>query len=210
MDLKELMGDAYKEGITAEEVQAFFKNQMLSTGKYVNKEMADAEQRKLQKEVDDYKIQLDDYKTQLGSKMTDDEKKQVADEDTKKLIEQLQRQLAESNLTISKKTALSSLSGIKSKAGIKDDDKEFDDFIANIAFEDNSKTDKISQYISKIVTSAYESGKNDATKEKLAKMGSFKGGQDTEGSEERGAFGKQLAQTMKTETTVKKDFFERK
>lgn len=201
--MKQLMGDHYKDGLTKEEVQTFFKNQVLGSGDYENKDKANAEKRKLENQVAE-------LQKQLAGKMTDDEKKQAADEDTKKMIEQLQKQLAESNLTISKKTALGALSGIRTKAGIKDDDKEFDDFISNIAFEDNGKTDKISQYVSKIVANAYESGKNDATKEKLAKMGSFKEGQDENGSEEKGAFGKQLAEATKAQAAVKKDFFERK
>lgn len=202
MDLKELLGDAYKEDITADEVKEIFKKQFVATGEYENKGKANAEKNEL-------KNQITKLQEELAGKMTDDEKKTAQDNETKKLIEKLQKQLAESNLTISKKTALGSLSGIKAKAGIKDDDKDFEDFISNIAFEDNGKTDKISQYISKIVTNAYESGKNDATKEKLAKMGSFKGGQDGEGSNEKGAFGKELAQSMKTEQRVEKDFFKR-
>lgn len=202
MDLKELMGDAYKDDITKEEVQKFFKDQVLGGGDYVNKDRAEAEQKRLQKLVDD-------YKSQLEGKMTDGEKKEAQDAETKKLIEKLQKQLAESNLTISKKTANGYLSGLKGKAGIKDDDTTFDDFISSIAFEDNDKTDKISQYISKMVSNAYESGKNDAVKEKLGKMGSFKGGQEG-GSEEKGAYGKELAQATKAEAKVSKDFFERK
>lgn len=203
MDLKELMGDAYKEDITKEEVQKFFKNQVLASGDYENKEKASAEKRNLENQVAE-------LQKQLAGKMTDDEKKKAADEDTKKLIEKLQQQLAESNMTIAKKTALSSLSGIKSKAGIKDNDKDFDEFISSIAFEDNSKTDKISQYINKIVTSAYETGKSEVIKDKLGKMGSFKEGQDgQQSSPEKGAYGKELAQATKVDNKVQKDFFKK-
>jgi len=203
MDLKELLGDAYKEDITADEVQAIFKKQLLATGEYENKGKADADKKRLENQVAE-------LQKQLTGKMTDDEKKIAQDNETKKLIEKLQKQLAESNLTISKKTANGYLLGLRTKAGIKEDDTEFDDFISNIAFEDNGKTDKVSQYISKMISNAYESGKNDAVKEKLGKMGSFKEGQDGDGTEEKGAYGKQLAQTTKVEATVKKDFFERK
>lgn len=203
MDLKELLGDAYKEDITADEVQAIFKKQLLATGEYENKGKVDADKKKLENQVAE-------LQKQLTGKMTDDEKKIAQDNETKKLIEKLQKQLAESNLIISKKTANGYLSGLRTKAGIKEDDTEFDDFISNIAFEDNGKTDKVSQYISKMISNAYESGKNDAVKEKLGKMGYFKEGQEGDGTEEKGAYGKQLAQTTKVEATVKKDFFERK
>ena len=46
--LKQIMGESYKQDMTQEEIQAFFKNQVLGDGKYVNKEMAEAEKKKLQ------------------------------------------------------------------------------------------------------------------------------------------------------------------
>lgn len=201
--LKELMGDAYKENMTKEEVEAFFKKQVLSSGEYTNAGKAKAESKELNDKIADLQAQLD-------AKMTDDDKKKKADEDTKKLIEKLQKELAESKSSQSKMTANSALASIKAKAGIKDDDTEYDEFISSIAFEDNDKTDKVSKYISKIISSAYETGKSEAVKNKLGKMGSFKEGQDGDSSNEKGAFGKELAQSTKVDTKVQKDFFERK
>jgi len=204
MDLKELMGDSYKEDITEQEALDFFKKKVLSTGEYTNSGKAKAEKQELNDKIAE-------LQSQLESKMTDDDKKKKADEDTKKLIEDLQKQLAESKSSLSKSNALSSLAEAKIKAGIKDNDKEYDEFISNISFEDSEKTDKISKYVSKIVANAYESGKNEAIKNKLGKMGSFKEGQD-DGSngDEKGSYGKQLAQSTKVEVKGKKDFFERK
>lgn len=201
MDLKELLGDAYKEDMTKEEVQDFFKKQVLASGEYTNSGKAKAEQKELNDKIADLKAQLE-------SKMTDDDKKKKADEDTKKLIEDLQRQLSESKSSLSKSNALSSLAEAKIKAGIKDNDKEYDEFISNISFEDSEKTDKISKYVSKIVANAYEIGKNEAIKNKLGKMGSFKeGNDDGDNGDEKGSFGKQLAQSTKVESKVEKDFF---
>ena len=202
MDLKELMGDAYKEGITADEVQAYFKKQLLATGDYENKDKANADKKKLESQVAE-------LQKQLAGKMTDDEKKEAQNTETQKLIEKLQKQLAESNLTIAKKTALGNLSESKGRIGIKDDDTDFDDFISSIAFEDNDKTNKVSKYVSSMVQKAYEIGKSEMTKDKLAKMGSFKEGQEG-GADEKGAYGKELAQATKVDTKVQKDFFERK
>lgn len=203
MDLKELMGDSYKEGITKEEVQDFFKKQVLATGEYTNSGKAKAEQKELNDKIAELQAQLE-------SKMTDDDKKKKADEDTKKLIEDLQKQLSESKSSLSKSNALSSLAEAKIKAGIKDNDKEYDEFVSNISFEDSEKTDKISKYVSKIVANAYEVGKNEAIKNKLGKMGSFKEGQDDSEGDEKGSFGKKLAQSTKVEVSGKKNFFERK
>ena len=161
------------------------------------KETLETNYKNLQTEFNDYK----------QSKMTDDEKKQAQDKEMQKLVEKLQKELAQSNLTISKKTASGYLSNLKTRAGIKDDDTDFEDFISNIAFEDNDKTDKISKYIANMVTNAYETGKNDAVKGKLGKMGSFKEGQEG-ASLEKGAFGKELAETTKVDNKVP-DFFKK-
>lgn len=202
--LKELMGDAYKEDMTKDDVQAFFKKQVLSSGEYTNAGKAKAEKDNLAKQITDLQSQLD-------AKMTDDDKKKKADEDTKKLIENLQKQLAESKSSQSRMTASSTLSEAKIKAGIKDGDTEYDEFIANIAFEDNDKTSAVSKYISKIVSSAYEAGKSEAIKNKLGKMGSFKEGQEGDAKgDEKGSFGKELAQATKVEIKGEKNFFERK
>lgn len=201
--LKELMGDAYRDDLTKEEIQAFFKKQVLSSGEYTNAGKAKAEK-------DDLNKQIASLQSQLEEKMTDDDKKKKADEDTRKLIENLQKQLAESKSSQSRMTASAALAGARAKAGIKDGDTEYDEFISSIAFEDNEKTDKVSKYISKIISNAYEAGKSEAIKNKLGKMGSFKEGQNGDGSEEKGAFGKELAQATKVDTKVQKDFFERK
>jgi hypothetical protein len=201
--LKELMGDAYKENLTKEEVEAFFKKQVLASGEYVNAGKAKGEQKELNDKIAD-------LEAQLTAKMTDDDKKKKADEDTQKLIEKLKKDLAESNLSKSQMSVSAALAGIKSKAGIKDGDTDYDDFISNIAFEDKDKTDKVSQYISKMISSAYETGKNEAIKNKLGKMGSFKEGQEGNSSDEKGAFGKELALSTKVDAKVQKDFFERK
>ena len=204
MDLKELMGDAFKEDMTKEDVQAFFKKQVLATGEYTNSGKAKAEQKELNDKIAE-------LQSQLEAKMTDDDKKKKADADTQKLIENLQKQLKESNLSLSKRTAIGSLADAKIKAGIKDDDTEYDEFVSGISFEDNDKTEKISKYISKIVSSAYEAGKSEAIKNKLGKMGSFKEGQDGDGNgDEKGSYGKQLAQSLKTMQPQTKNFFERK
>lgn len=201
--LKELMGDAYKENLTKEEIEAFFKKQVLSSGEYTNAGKAKAEK-------DDLNKQIANLKSELEAKMTDDDKKKKADEDTRKLIENLQKELAASKSSQSKMTASAALAEARIKAGIKDGDTEYDEFISSIAFEDNDKTDKVSKYISKIIANAYETGKSEAIKNKLGKMGSFKEGQGADGDDEKGSYGKQLAQSTKVENKNEVNFFERK
>lgn len=200
--LKEIMGASYKEGMSKDDVQNFFKKQVLSGGDYVNSGKANAEKKELNDKLAALQAELD-------AKMTDDDKKKKEEADTKKLIEKLQKELSESRSNQSKMSALAYLSEAKTQAGIQDGDTDFDNFISNIAFEDKDKTDNVSKYIASLVKNAYEAGKKTADKNELGKMGAFKAGSDA-GSEDKGAFGKELAQSTKVETKGQKDFFERK
>lgn len=182
--MKQLMGEAYKEGMTQEEVQTFFKNQVLGDGKYVNKDMADAEQRKLREALD--KANLD-----LQNKMTDDEKKAAADKALQDQLAELQRQLAEGKVNNSKYKAMSLTAKARNNAGIEDDDKDFSEFISSISTEDENATTKIASYVNTIIEKAYEKGKAEATKNKLGMMGNF-----NKGSGEAGANGKSQAEEI--------------
>lgn len=202
--LKEIMGSSYKEGMSKEDIEGFFKKQVLATGEYTNSGKAKAEQKELNDKIAELQSQLD-------ARMSDDDKKKKADADTKKLIEDLQKQLSESKASQSKMSALSVLAEAKIKAGIKDGDTDFDEFVTGISFEDSEKTNKISKYVSQIVSNAYEAGKSEAIKNKLGKMGSFKEGNgDSNSSDEKGSYGKELAKATSYQAPEAKNFFERK
>lgn len=203
--LKEIMGNAYKDGMTKDDITAFFKKQVLASGDYENAGKSKAEKKELADKVAELQAELE-------AKMTDDDKKKKADADMQKMVEQLQKQLAESKVNQSKMTALSALAEAKLKAGIKDDDADFNEFVGGISFEDSEKTSKLSKYVSQIVANAYEAGKSEAIKNKLGKMGSFKDGNGNPGagnSEEKGAFGKELAKATNYQAPEAKDFFAR-
>jgi hypothetical protein len=200
--LKEIMGESYKEGMSKDDVQNFFKKQVLSGGDYVNSGKANAEKKALNDQIANLQAELD-------SKMSDEDKKKKESADLMKKFQQMEKLVAEKSAAISKMSALAYLSEAKTQAGIQDGDTDFDNFISNIAFEDKEKTDNVSKYIASLVKNAYEAGKKTADKNELGKMGAFKAGSDA-GSEEKGAFGKELAQSTKVETKGQKDFFERK
>lgn len=201
--LKEIMGDAFKDEMTKDDITAFFKKQVLGSGNYENADKSKAEKKELSDKIAELQAELE-------AKMTDDDKKKKADADMQKMVEQLQKQLAESKVNQSKMTALSALAEAKLKAGIKDDDTDFNEFVGGISFEDADKTSKISKYVSKIVANAYEAGKSEAIKNKLGKMGSFKEGSgDSEGEAEKGLFGKELAKATSYKEPEAKDFFQR-
>ena len=78
--LKQIMGESYKEGMSKEDVQNFFKKQVLSGGDYVNSGKANAEKKELNDKLAALQAEHD-------AKMTDDDKKKKEEADTKKLIE---------------------------------------------------------------------------------------------------------------------------
>lgn len=198
--LKELMGESYHEGITNEEIQTFFKNSILGGGEYVNKQMAEAEKKKLQDE-------LNKAKASLGEKLTDDEKKAEADKEREARITELEQALAKNTLATNSYKALGITAEARLNADIKDDDKEFGEFIDNIVSDDEEKTKKISSYVNKIVKAAYEKGKADMTKNKMANMGNFKKNENNDGEgdgESRAArLAKLATNSLKNETYFK-------
>ncbi len=202
--LKEIMGSAYKEGLSKDDITGFFKKQVLASGDYENAGKSKAEKKELNDKIAELQAELE-------AKMSDDDKKKKADADMQKMVEQLQKQLAESKVNQSKMAALSALAEAKIKAGIKDDDTDFSEFVGGISFEDIDKTSKISKYVSQIVANAYEAGKSEAIKNKLGKMGSFKEGNgDSAGDTDKGAFGRELAKATSYQAPEAKNFFEKK
>lgn len=197
--LKEIMGESYKEGMSKDDVQNFFKKQVLSGGDYVNSGKANAEKKELNDKLAALQAELD-------SKMSDEDKKKKEEADTKKLIEKLQKELSESKSNQSKMSAIAYLSEAKTQAGIQDGDTDFDNFISNIAFEDKDKTDNVSKYIASLVKNAYENGKKSADIKDLGKMGSFEVGEGTDGKEEE-SVGARLGKAKAAQAAISaKDF----
>ena len=83
--LKEIMGDSYKEGMSKDDVQSFFKKQVLSSGEYTNSGKANAEKKELSDKIASLQAELD-------AKMTDDDKKKKADTDMQNLIKKWQKE----------------------------------------------------------------------------------------------------------------------
>lgn len=174
-EIKELLGENYQEGMTAKDIQEAFNKMLLGSGKYVNKDNADAQQRKLEKELQNKIQSLEDEKRALNdsltNKMTDEEKIKAAQKQRDAEFEEMKKLLAQSRFDASKLNFTNNVSEAKRLAGIEDEDAEFSEFILNATLEDNEKNNSVSKYINNIVKKAYEKGKADATKESLGKMG---------------------------------------
>ena len=186
-EIKELLGDSYQEGMSAKDIQEAFNKMLLNSGKYVNKDNADAQQRKLEKQLNDKIQALEDEKKALNdsltNKMTDEEKVKAAQAKKDEEFEEMRKLLAQSRLDANTSSFMSNISEAKKLAQIEDEDDDFSNFISNaVIVDDKEKNNSISKYINAMVKKAYEKGKADATKEDLGKMG--KDGKSSQGDED--------------------------
>ena len=187
--LKELMGDAYKEGMTLEDVGTFVAGKKfadLSTGNYVDK-------NKFDNTVNDLTKKLTDANNQLNAKLSDDEKAQQAQQEQIAEIERLKKLLSENTINGNKNTIVSVLASTRETLGVDVADKDFTKFVENITTEDSSKSTEIANYVAKVVKNAYDKGKQDATKDAMGDFGKGKGQQGADPDDEIGKMGKKLA-----------------
>lgn len=200
MNLKDLLGEAYKEGMTFDEVQTALQGKNLvdlSTGGYVD--------------VNKYNREVNDLKNQLSSKTAEAAKgKKEADATSnadKTLIEQLQQELKSMGIENNKNGAVAKMAEATALLGIKETDTEYTTFIDNVAGLEKDTSSSIVSYFGKQIKAAYEKGKQDAVKNSLGSMGKQKLS-GSEKAESVGEFGKNLAK--KTGNTNTFDYFSRK
>ena len=191
MNLKEVLGDAYKEGMTFEEVANFFEGKKfadLSTGNYVDK-------NKYENEVNTLKTQLSEKTTELKNKMNNDERAQLAQQEKDAEIERLKTMLLNNTISGNKNTVNGITLSAREILGLEANDENYVSFVNNITTDDSEKSSSIATYVSKLVKDAYEKGKKDATKEDMSNLGKGKGNDNGQSNpkDELGEFGKKLA-----------------
>lgn len=199
-ELKKIMGEAYKENMTSDEIQNFFKDRILGAGTYVRKEMVDAESRRLKEE-------LEKKNEELKNKMTEEEKKALADEETQKRIKELEQKLLQSTIDNNEAKVFGITAKARNASGIKDDDKEFAGFIKTIINDNEDNSLKIANYINNLVEKAYEKGKSDITKNKLGDMGNFRTGNGTDSNNLNTMAEKAKKLAQENNITVKNSYF---
>lgn len=204
-NLKGLLGEAYHEGITADEVNNFFAGKNfadLSTGQYVDKAKHD-------REVQSLNATITEKTNALNAKLTDDEKATQARDADKKEIQRLTELLKQNTLTSNKNLATSSMANVKTILGLKDDDAEYNSFVDNIISEDADKTSLIAKYVAKLTNDAYEKGKKDAVKDSMGKFGKQAKGDGADSGKDENDLGKKLAKQSLTGSTQTIDYFKR-
>lgn len=200
-ELKALLGESYKEGMTIEEVGDFFKGKKfadLSTGNYVDK-------NKYNSEINTLTNKLNETKSELNNKLTDEEKNNKASKEQADRIKELEQMLKNNTLAGNKDYVNGILTSSREMLGIADNDTDFADFVDNIITEDRDKVSSVANYISKIIKDSYEKGKQDATKDAMGDFGKNKGQSSNNQDDEVGKLGKDLASKIKPKETY--DYF---
>lgn len=207
MDLKEMLGDAYKDGMTFDEINNFFADKKfadLSTGNYVDKNKYESEVKTLQE-------QLSAKDTELKNRLSDDERASLAQQEKDKEIEKLKQMLKDNTINGNKSTVNGITHSVRDMLGLDVNDKDFMAFVDNITSEDSSKSTSVATYVSKLVKDAYEKGKKDANKDNMGQLGKGKGNegsQEPNDKDKLGEFGKKLA-SMNSSNKQKFDYFKR-
>ena len=192
MNLKELLGESFKEDMTFADIEtalAGMKLADLSKGQYVDK-------NKYETDVNKLKGDLSQRDNELRDKMTEEQKKQADDLAKDNLIAQLQETIKKQNIENNKQTTIATISESKTLLEIKDDNKEYSAFLESISQADAENANTIATYFNSIVKQAYEKGKNDSVKNNLGKMGKQKTDGEAKQTKTDGDFGKQLAQSV--------------
>lgn len=189
MDLKELLGADFKEGITADEVNSIMERRLLSTGRYENKEKVDAERATSKK-------RYADLEAQLKGKMTDDELTKNEKAELEKKLEEVTELLKAEKKSGSRSKAEAGIMEARTLLGIKSEDKDFNEFLDSISFEDSAVSTKTSSYVMKMIKDAYEKGKAEATKDSLGEMGNMVIGNDGKLVDKDAQFVKQLTEAV--------------
>ena len=195
MDLQELLGSDYQEGMTAEDVNAIFEKRVLASGKYENKDKVDAERKRAKQEKAD-------LEAKIKGKMSEDELSKQELEDLKAKLAQAEEREKLSKKETSKLIAKGNMAEVKSILGLKEDDKELAAFMEAISVEDNKIASSTSSYVMKLVKDAYEKGKSESKKQNLGEMGKVAIGADGKEIDPDLAFIKALTANALTDNNI--------
>ena len=167
MNLKDLLGESFHEDMTFDEISNALSNMKLadlSSGAYVDK-------NKYEADIKARDAELQKKTQELNAKMTADEKAQAKEAEKDALIDELRKQIVDSNIYNSKSTAESILAGSKNILGIEDNDNAYNSFIGSISTDNLESTKTIASYVNKLVQDSYKKGKDDASKNNLGAFG---------------------------------------
>ena len=172
--IRELLGDAYKEGITFEEVETALANKNLadlSTGNYV----AVGKYNSAIAERDDFKSKYNDFKSKYNAKLTEAEREAEQAKEREAHYKELERQNSvykyteKLNASISDKTVLTEIANLMADGKY---EEAFDKQTAYLETEKSAIEERVKQEL--MQTNPQAEPQNDGgelTKEQFAQMG---------------------------------------
>ena len=187
MNLQEMLGSDFHEGMTIEEVNTALSGKKfadLSTGQYVDV-------NKYKSELAAKNAELAKKQEEINSRLSDDEKTQASIKADKDRIKELEKQIEQQRITSNVDGVKSLTNNIVSTFELKSDDADYNDMVSVLSKVDTESARKTASYINKLVKDAYDKGKMDASKNNLGDFG--KGVGKSASASAIGAFGAELA-----------------
>ena len=197
--LKQLLGDKYKEGMTVEEINSALEGRKfadLSTGEYVSKGKAEADQKAMQ-------AKLKEAQDKLKNKMTDDEKAESAMQELIKNNEALAGQISAMKKEANKARIESAVADTVSKLKIDTTSETYTNFINSVSTEDAESTKNVASFLNDVLGKIYTKGAEEKQKE-LTGSTEFKKGA---GDGKTESIGTRLGKEVGTNTQVENPYF---
>lgn len=193
MNLQEMLGDSYHEGMSIDEINTALSGRKfadLSTGNYVDVNKYNADLKAKDNE-------LNSAKQQLSAKLTDSEREAADKAADKARIQELEEFIKNQTIS-SNRDRVESLTGdIRSILNIDGNDTNYNNLLDTLSHGETDTIRSIASYINKIVKDSYEKGQKDATKDSLGNFSKDVKKQGSGKTDDVGEFGKNLAAGIK-------------
>ena len=172
--MKEFLGDSYKEGITVEEINQIMKEKFTVDNSEI---------------INDLKKQINAYKKKEKDNLSDEEKKAADLQEKIDRIAELEEENRQNRIENTKSKVEARLTGV---LDICDSEiKDIQELINNISGEEVEVSTKTADMIVNLIKKAHEKGKTDNIKKHLGDMGKQQG---DIGDPAQVSLGKRLAQ----------------
>lgn len=189
MKLEDILGEAYTEGMSIDDINAALADKKLvdlSSGNYVDK-------NKYQSKIKELQDTIDKQNEDINNRMTEEEKKNNAQLENQKKFDALQKLCDEQRLELNKMRVASHTRSVQDLLEIKDTDDEYNNFVSAVSKNDNESAENIASYIEKIAKAAYEKGKKESVRKGMSDMGKQNGNGSESG---KNILGTELAKTV--------------
>lgn len=195
MNLQEMLGDAFHEDMSFDEINEALSGKKfadLSTGNYVDA-------HKYKADLEAKTNELSTVRKQLDAKLSDSEKEAVSREADKAKIRELEEFIKNQNVASNRDRVEALTADVKTILGIENTNEEYGKMLSVLSQNETENARSMATYINKLVKESYEKGKKDANKDNLGNFSTGVNKAPSEKEQEEGGFGKMLAESGKPE-----------